>query len=79
LTLVSSAHHFGENTKVSAQCVEGNLTGGDVHSPAEIAQGEGAIIRRGLSRLAVHCADKGTLHDVDQEWKPQKDRELGSP
>jgi hypothetical protein len=55
------------------------LTGGDVDSPAEIAQGEGAMIQLGLSRLAVHRDDKGTLHDVDQEWKPQTDKELGSP
>jgi hypothetical protein len=57
LTLVSSAHHFCENTKVAAQYGESYLTGGDVDSPSKIAQGEGAIIRCGLPRLAVHRDD----------------------
>lgn len=38
------------------------MTGGDVDSPAEIAQGEGAIVRRGLAKLAVYRDDKGTLY-----------------
>ena len=38
------------------------LTGGDVGSAAEIAPGSGAIVRRGLEKLAVYRDAEGALH-----------------
>jgi len=45
------------------QYVEDHLTGGDVNSPEEIAQGEGAIIRRGMTKRAVYRDERGTVHE----------------
>jgi glycine/D-amino acid oxidase-like deaminating enzyme/nitrite reductase/ring-hydroxylating ferredoxin subunit len=39
------------------------LTGGDVGSAAEIAPGSGAIVRRGLEKLAVYRDHEGELHE----------------
>jgi glycine/D-amino acid oxidase-like deaminating enzyme/nitrite reductase/ring-hydroxylating ferredoxin subunit len=52
-----------ENINVAVQYAEDYLTGGDVDSTAEIAQGEGAIIRRGMRKLAVYRDEQGTLHE----------------
>ena len=38
------------------------LTGGDVKSVGDIQPGQGAVVRRGLSKLAVYRDDAGTLH-----------------
>jgi glycine/D-amino acid oxidase-like deaminating enzyme/nitrite reductase/ring-hydroxylating ferredoxin subunit len=40
------------------------LTGGEVDSPAEIAPGQGAIVRAGLHKLAVYRDDTGELHSL---------------
>ena len=39
------------------------LTGGDVTSVDEIANGSGAVIRRGLTKVAVYRDDHGKLHE----------------
>jgi Rieske Fe-S protein len=62
-TLRASLRFAMENINVVAQYVEGHLTGGDVDSPEEIAQGEGAIIRRWMSKLAIYRDEHGTLHE----------------
>lgn len=62
-TLRASLRFAKESINVVAQYVEGYLTGGDVDSPDKIAQGEGAIIRRGMSKLAVYRDEHGTLHE----------------
>jgi Rieske Fe-S protein len=38
------------------------LTGGDVSSADEIASGSGAIVRRGLEKLAVYRDEQGKTH-----------------
>jgi glycine/D-amino acid oxidase-like deaminating enzyme/nitrite reductase/ring-hydroxylating ferredoxin subunit len=38
------------------------LTGGEVASPAEIAAGQGAIVREGMRKLAVYRDEQGALH-----------------
>src|SRR5215212_11147627 len=43
-----------ENLNVAAQYVSDYLTGGDVDSVEGIAPGEGAILRRGLSKVAAY-------------------------
>lgn len=39
------------------------VTGGDVGSEEEIAAGEGAILRRGLSKIAAYRDEAGMLHE----------------
>lgn len=51
-----------ENLNVAAQYVEDYLTAGDVDSTSEIAADEGAVIRQGLTKLAVYRDKQGTLH-----------------
>jgi Rieske Fe-S protein len=41
----------------------GWLTGGDVASAADISPGEGAIVRRGLEKLAVYKDESGAVHE----------------
>jgi len=62
-TLRASLEYVRENINVAVQYVEDYLTGGDVDSPEKIAQGEGAIIRRGMTKLAVYRDEQGTLHE----------------
>lgn len=40
------------------------LTGGDVSSPDEIQPGGGAILRRGLKKIAAYRDDVGMLHEL---------------
>ncbi len=51
-----------ENLNVAAQYAD-LLTGGEVSSPEEVAAGSGAILRRGLTKLAVYRDDAGALHE----------------
>jgi len=51
-----------ENADVALQYVKDRVTPGDAHSENEIPRGEGRLIRRGLSKLAAYCDDRGTLH-----------------
>jgi Rieske Fe-S protein len=49
-----------ENLNVAKQYVD-LVTGGDVSSVDEIAPGEGAVIRRGLSKIAVYKDESGAV------------------
>lgn len=51
-----------ENLNVAAQFVD-YVTPGDVSSIDEIEPGEGAIIRRGLSKVAVYRDEAGAIHE----------------
>jgi glycine/D-amino acid oxidase-like deaminating enzyme/nitrite reductase/ring-hydroxylating ferredoxin subunit len=51
-----------ENLNVAAQYTD-LATPGDVESVEEIKPGEGAIIRRGLTKVAVHRDEEGELHE----------------
>jgi Rieske Fe-S protein len=62
-TLRAFLEYPRENIDVVVQFAEDHLTGGDVDSTEEIAQGEWAIIRRGLRKLAVYRDEQGTLHE----------------
>jgi glycine/D-amino acid oxidase-like deaminating enzyme/nitrite reductase/ring-hydroxylating ferredoxin subunit len=60
---VRAASDFArENANVALQYTEW-LTGGDVSSPDEIAPGNGAIVRRGLEKIAVYRDPEGKLHE----------------
>jgi nitrite reductase/ring-hydroxylating ferredoxin subunit len=39
------------------------VTGGDVESVDQIARGSGAVLRRGLSKVAVYRDERGVLHE----------------
>jgi Rieske Fe-S protein len=62
-TLGASLEYAKENINVAAQYVGDYLSGGDVDTPIEIARGQGAIIRRGLSKLAVCRDEQGTVYE----------------
>jgi glycine/D-amino acid oxidase-like deaminating enzyme/nitrite reductase/ring-hydroxylating ferredoxin subunit len=51
-----------ENLNVAAQYADW-ITGGDVKSVHDIPRGQGAVIRRGLKKVAAYCAEDGTLHE----------------
>ena len=51
-----------ENLNVAAQYAD-YLTGGDVGSADEVAPGSGAVLRRGLSKVAAYRDEAGALHE----------------
>jgi glycine/D-amino acid oxidase-like deaminating enzyme/nitrite reductase/ring-hydroxylating ferredoxin subunit len=63
ITLGATLGFAKENLNVAAQYLEDYLTGGDVDSAEEIAAGEGAIIRRGLTKIAAYRDEQGALHE----------------
>ena len=40
------------------------MTGGDVKDAEDIAQGSGAIVRRGVQKLAIYRDETGVLHEL---------------
>jgi len=52
---------LGENLNIAAQYGDW-LTGGDVSSVDQIPPGQGAVVRSGLTKLAVYRDDDGTPH-----------------
>ena len=58
----SAAEFVKENLKVVADYTE-LLTGGDVASVDDIAAGQGAVVRRGLSKIAAYRDPAGQLHE----------------
>lgn len=63
ITLRASLQYARENINVAMQYVEGYLSGGDVGSPEEIAPHEGAIVRRGMAKVAVYRDEDGIVHE----------------
>lgn len=63
ITLRASLQYARENINVAVQYIEGYLSGGDVDSTEEIAPGEGAVVRRGIAKVAVYRDEEGTLHE----------------
>jgi glycine/D-amino acid oxidase-like deaminating enzyme/nitrite reductase/ring-hydroxylating ferredoxin subunit len=62
LSLRAGAEYARENLNVAAQYAD-YLTGGEVASADEVAPGSGAIMRRGLSKVALFRDDTGALHE----------------
>ena len=52
-----------ENANVAAQYTDA-VTSGDVDSVDDIPAGEGAVMRKGLSKLAVYRDDDGAIHSM---------------
>lgn len=61
-TLRAAAEFAKENLNVVAQYADW-ATGGEVNSPEEIAPGEGAVIRSGLSKIAAYRDEQGKLYE----------------
>ena len=63
MTLVGVKDYAQENANVMAQYTE-LVTPGEIDSVDEIKKGEGAVMRSGLSKVAVYRDDDGTLHSL---------------
>jgi glycine/D-amino acid oxidase-like deaminating enzyme/nitrite reductase/ring-hydroxylating ferredoxin subunit len=62
-TLRAAKEYVKENLNVAEQFID-LVTPGEIDSTAEIAPGSGAIIRRGLKKIAASKDDAGTVHEV---------------
>ena len=62
-TLVAAKDFAQENLNVAAQYADA-LTAGDISSIDEVVKGEGAILRKGLSKIAVYRDKQGTIHSM---------------
>jgi glycine/D-amino acid oxidase-like deaminating enzyme/nitrite reductase/ring-hydroxylating ferredoxin subunit len=62
VTLRASAEYAKETANMAAQYTDW-VTGGDVGSPDEIAKDSGAVLRHGVSKVAVYRDPTGTLHE----------------
>jgi glycine/D-amino acid oxidase-like deaminating enzyme/nitrite reductase/ring-hydroxylating ferredoxin subunit len=58
----SALEFVKENANVAFEYTD-LLTGGDVKTPEEIPAGEGAVLRRGITKVAVYKDDKGATHE----------------
>ena len=61
-TFRAAARFAKENLNVAAQYAK-LVTGGEVDSVEQIARDNGAVIRRGLKKIAVHRDEQGNLHE----------------
>jgi Rieske Fe-S protein len=61
-TLRAIGEFARENLNVLAQYADW-LTPGDVSSPEEVRPGTGAVVRRGLAKVAVYRDEQGVLHE----------------
>ena len=62
ISLRAGVEFARENLNVAAQYAD-YLTGGEVSSADEVEPGSGAVMRRGLSKVAIHRDDAGALHE----------------
>ena len=63
IRLKSLPEYASENINVAAQYAD-FLTAGDIQSESELKPGEGAIMRDGVSKVAVHRDESGQLHKL---------------
>lgn len=61
VTLRAAKEYAGENINVAGQFAD-YVTAGDIKSVDELKPGQGAILREGLSKLAVYRDDHGSIH-----------------
>ena len=62
-TLRALSEFVRDNLNVAAQYVEDYVSGGDVSSVDELSPGQGAVLRRGLAKVAVYRDYDGLLHE----------------
>ena len=61
VTLRAAKEYAGENINVAGQFAD-YVTAGDIKSVDELKSGQGAIMREGLSKIAVYRDDRGSIH-----------------
>jgi glycine/D-amino acid oxidase-like deaminating enzyme/nitrite reductase/ring-hydroxylating ferredoxin subunit len=64
LSVDSAREYAAENLDVAAQVARALPFGGDVKDAAEIAPGSGAILQRGLKKVACYRAEDGAVHEL---------------
>ena len=62
-SLRSAAHYVKENVNVAKQYLD-YVSPGEVSSVEEIRPGHGAVVRQGLTKLAVYRDEDGALHPL---------------
>ena len=62
MTLAATGEFVKEAANMAAQYVDW-LTAGDVEKEQLIAPGTGAVVRRGLAKIAVYRYSDGTFHE----------------
>jgi len=63
VTLRATGSFLRENVNVASQYTDW-VKGGDVGSYDDIAPGSGAVVRRGMTKIAVYKDDQGTIHEL---------------
>jgi glycine/D-amino acid oxidase-like deaminating enzyme/nitrite reductase/ring-hydroxylating ferredoxin subunit len=63
ITMRTAPDFAKENLNVARQYVD-YFTGGEAASAEDLKPGEGAVIRRGLKKIAVYRDDAGALHEM---------------
>ena len=63
LRLKSLPEYASENINVAGQYAD-YVTAGDIESETELRPGAGAVMREGVSKVAVHRDEKGRLHKL---------------
>jgi glycine/D-amino acid oxidase-like deaminating enzyme/nitrite reductase/ring-hydroxylating ferredoxin subunit len=63
ITMRSTADFAKENLNVARQYAD-YFSSGDIASVDDLKPGEGAVIRRGLKKIAVYRDEAGTLHEM---------------
>ena len=63
VTLRATPHFLRENLNVAGQYADW-ATGGDVDSYEQIAPGAGAVVRRGMKKIAVYRDEQGSIHEL---------------
>jgi glycine/D-amino acid oxidase-like deaminating enzyme/nitrite reductase/ring-hydroxylating ferredoxin subunit len=63
ITMRAGADFAKENINVARQYID-FFTSGDISSADDLKPGQGAVIRRGLKKIAVYRDEAGTLHEM---------------
>lgn len=63
VTLRATPSFLKENVNVAGQYTDW-VSGGDVDSYENIAPGAGAVVRRGMKKIAVYRDDQGSIHEL---------------
>jgi Rieske Fe-S protein len=62
IKLRAAEEFLSENVNAAAQYAD-YVTGGEVNTAEDVARGHGAVIRRGLKKIAVHRDRRGVAHE----------------
>ncbi len=62
ITLKAAGEFLSENLNVAGQYIKDFTSGSEVESIEEIRRGAGAVIRKGLKKIAVYKDEAGTAH-----------------